>query len=83
MKDEIAGVAIKEFVRFKPKTYLYLVGDNSEHKKVKGVINKIVAATIIHNEYENVLLNKKCLRHSMNMIQSKCHRIGTYEINEI
>ena len=31
----------------------------------------------------DVLLNKKCLRHSMNRIQSKDHRIGTYEIIKI
>ena len=36
MKDKTAGVAIKQFARFKPKTYLYLVDDNSEHKKSKG-----------------------------------------------
>ena len=35
------------------------------------------------NEYKDVLLNKKCLRHLMNRIQSKNHKIGTYEINKI
>ena len=29
------------------------------------------------------LLNKKCLRSLMNRIQSKDHRIGTYEVNKI
>ena len=82
MKDETAGVAIEEFVRLKPKMYSYLVDDNSEHKKVKGV-NKTVAATISHNEHKDILLNKKCSRHSMNRIQSKYHRIGTYKINKI
>ena len=28
-------------------------------------------------------MNKKCLKHSMNWIQSKYHKIGTYEINKI
>ena len=27
----------------------------------------------------DVLLNNKCLRYSMNRIQSKNHRIGTYD----
>ena len=35
IKDETAGVAIEEFVGLKPKMYLYLVYDNSEHKKSK------------------------------------------------
>ena len=67
MKDETAGVAIGEFVRLKSKMYSYLVNDNSEHKKAKGV-NRNVVATISHNEYKDLLLNKKCLRHTMNRI---------------
>ena len=82
MKDERAGVATEEFVGLKPNMYSYLVDDNSEHKKAKGV-NKNFVATISHNEYKDVLLNKKCLRHSVNRIQSKDHKIGTYEINKI
>ena len=81
MKDETEGVAIEEFVGLKPKIYSFLV-DNSEHKKVKGV-NRNVVAAISHNEYIYVLLNNKCIRRTMNRIQSKDHRIGTYEINKI
>ena len=40
MIDETAGVAIEEFVGLKPKMYLYLVDDNIERKKVKGVNKK-------------------------------------------
>ena len=36
-----------------------------------------------HNEYKDVSLNKKCLIHSMNRIQSKNYNIGTFEINKI
>ena len=82
MKDETPGVTIEEFAGLKPKMYSYLVNDNSEHKKVKSV-NRSVIATISPNEYKDVLLNKKCLRHSVNRIQSKDYKIGTYEINKI
>ena len=71
----------EEFVGLKPNMYSYLVDDNSKHKKAKGV-NRHVAATISHNEYKDILLNKKCLRYSMKSIQSKDHRIGTYEISK-
>ena len=37
MKDETAGVAIKEFVELKAKMYSYLVDENSEHKKAKSI----------------------------------------------
>ena len=53
-KSEVGGVAIKYFVRLKPKMYSYLADDNSKHKKAKGV-NKNVVATISHNEYKDVL----------------------------
>ena len=82
MKAETAGVLIEEFVGLKPKINSSLVDDNSEHKKVKDV-NKNVVATIRHNEYKDVSLNKKCLRHSMNRIQSKDYKIRTYEIKKI
>ena len=72
-------VSIEEFVGLKPKMYSLLI-DNSEHKKAKGEYRNIVAV-ISRNEYKDVLLNKKCLRHSMNRIQSKDHRTGTHESN--
>ena len=74
IKDETPGVAIEEFVGLKPKIYSHLVNDNSEHKEGKSV-NKNVVATINQNKYKDVSLNKKCLRHSMNRIQSKDHKI--------
>ena len=49
-------------------------------KKAKGV-NENVFETLTHSECKDVLLNKKCLSHLMNRIQSKNHRIGAYEIS--
>ena len=46
------------------------------------IMRVVAVATISYNKYKDVLLNNKCLRHSMNGIQSKDHRIGTYEINK-
>ena len=48
MKDETAGVSIEKFVGLKPKTYSYLLDENSKHKKVNGV-NRVVVI-ISHNE---------------------------------
>ena len=53
MKDETGGVTVEEFVGLKSKMYSFLVDDNSEHKKAKGV-NRNVVATISHNEYKDV-----------------------------
>ena len=68
IKDKILGVETERFVRLMPKMYSFLVYNN-EHKKEKGV-NKNVAARISYNECKYVLLNKKCIRHLMNRIQS-------------
>ena len=46
-------------------------------------MNKNLVATRTHNEHKDVLLNKKCLRHLMNRIESKIHKIGIYEIDKI
>ena len=43
-------------------------------------MNKNVFATTSQGEYKDVLLNNRCSRHSINRIQIKGHRIGTYEI---
>ena len=69
MKDETGGVTIDGLVGLKPKMYSLLV-DNSKHEKVKG-LNRNVVATIIQNKYKDVLLNNKCIGHSMNRIQNK------------
>ena len=82
MKDEAAGVVIEKLIGLKPKIYSCLIDDNGEHKKTKDV-NKNVVAAINHNEYKDILLNKKCLRHSMNKIQRKDHKIRTHKINNI
>ena len=70
------------WIGLKPKIYSFIVDGSSDYKKAKGA-NKYVVATVSHNEYKDVLLNNKCLRHSMNKIQSNNHRIGTYEISKI
>ena len=82
MKEETAGTAIKEFVGLKSKIFSFFLDDFSKQKTAKGV-NKNVVATISHNKCKNILLNNKCLRHSMNRIQSKNHRIETYKITKI
>ena len=51
---------------------------NEEVTKGKGV-NK----NIKHKEFADVLFNKKLIRHNMKRIQSKLHRIGTYDVCKI
>ena len=46
-------------------------------------MNKNTVATIGHNENKDVLLNKKCLRLSMNRSYNKKTRVETYEISKM
>ena len=52
--------------------------DDKEVTKAKGVNKKIR-----HKEFVDVLFNKKVIRHNMKTIQSKLHRIGTYNVCKI
>ena len=82
MKDEFKGKIIREFVGLKSKIYSLITVDDKEGKKAKEV-NKNVAKNIRHKEFVNVLFNKGIIRHKMRRIQSKLHRIGTYDVCKI
>ena len=78
MKDEFRGKIISEFVGLNSKMYSLIIVDNEEVTKAKGVNKKLK-----HKEFVNVLFNKKVIRHNMKRIQSKLHRIGTYDVCKI
>ena len=44
---------------------------------------KVVNIATEFNEFKDALLNKKKIRHKMKKIQSKNHKMGTYEISKI
>ena len=46
--------------------------------KAKGVNKKLR-----HKEFVNTFFNKKVRKHNMERIQSKLHRIGTYDVSKI
>ena len=78
MKDEFKGKKINEFVELKSKMYSLISVDDEEVTKAKGVNKK--------NKTKNLLmlyLIKKVIRHNMKRIQSKLHKIGTYNVCKI
>ena len=51
---------------------------------VKNIIQqKKVNTATQFNEFRETLFKKKIMRHKMKRIQSKKHKLGTYEINKI
>ena len=78
MEDEFKGKIINEFVGLKSKIYSLISVKNEEVTKAKGVNKKIR-----HKEFADVFFNEKVIRHNMKRIQSKLHRIVTYDVYKI
>ena len=78
MKDEFGGVIVIEFVELKSKIH--------SMEKINGTGCNTAKGVSIASEFdklEDVLLKEKIIRHKMKRIQSKKHKLGTYEIDKI
>ena len=82
MKDELKGKTINESVGLKTKMFSLVSVGGKENKKTKGV-NKNVVKSFRHRELVDVLFNRKIMRHNMERIQRKLHRIWTYDVCKI
>ena len=78
MKDMHKRKTIDKFVGLKSKMHSMLSDNGKESNTAKGVN---IATEF--KEYEDTLINKKIIRHKTRRIQSKKHKIGTYEVNKI
>ena len=78
MKDEFGGVIVIEFVGLKSKMYSIKKIDGKECNTAKGV-----SIATEFDKFKDVLFNEKIIRHKMKRIQSKKHKLGTYEIDKI
>ena len=80
MKDETNCLPIKGFAGLKSSMYTFMVEDNHESKKAKGINKKVVADELKYEDYKSVLFNRSYVRHETNRIQSKNHNIGLHRI---
>ena len=78
MNDGFGGVIVEEFIGLKSKMYSMKEIDGKEYYTAK----RLSIATEF-NKFKDVLFNKKILRHKMRRIQSKKHKLGTYETDKI
>ena len=60
------------------KCILWKKIDDKEYNTAKGV-----SIATAFDKFKDVLFNKKTIRHKMKRIQSKKHKLGTYEIYKI
>ena len=63
--------------------YSCIKNDEKGEKTGKGIKKNIIKNYIKHEDYKNVSLNNKQLRHKMKTIRSNRHQLGSYEINKI
>ena len=74
MKDVSKGKIIDEFVAIKSNMHSVKMIDDKESITAKGVN--------IATEFNKFKDTQKIIRHKMKRIQSKKHKMGTYEIKE-
>ena len=72
MKDEMSGKVISEFFGLKSKMYSLVTVDDEEKVRAKGINKKLR-----HDEFYDVLFDKKVIRYNMKRIQAKKHRLDT------
>ena len=82
-KDETCSVPIKGFVGLKSKIYAFITKDKYESKKVKCINKNVLDNELKYENYKNALLGRSYMRHEINKIQSKYHRVGLHIINKL
>ena len=82
-KDEAAGLPIVEFVGLRSKMYSLMKDNEQGSRTAKGIKKNVIKQQLQHDNYKDVLFNKKQLRHEMRVIKSEKHRIGSYVVDKI
>ena len=83
MKDKLEGKIMTESVPFRPKTYSYLMDDESETKKSKGTKKCVTKRRLKFNDYKDCLLNNETNLKSQQRFKSERHDVYTKDINKI
>ena len=82
-KDELGGKIMKEFYARRAKTYAYLMDDDTEKKKAKGVKRCVIKCRLMFENYKDSLFNNKTILKSQLRFKSDHHNVYTEEVNKI
>ena len=74
---------MKEFCALRAKTYTYLMDDDSEKKKAKGIKKCVIQPRLLFENYKDSLFNDKSLLWSQQRFKSDHHNVYTAEVNKI
>ena len=82
-KDELGGRITIEFVADGAKTHVYLLDDDSEIKKAKGVKRCVIKRRLMCENYRDSLFNNKIIIQTQMRFKSDHHDMYTEEINKV
>ena len=74
---------MKEFCAIRPKTYSYLMDDDSEDKKSKGTKKCVLKRELMLENYTDCLLNDKIILKSQQRFKNDHHKVYTEEVKKI
>ena len=83
MKDELGGKIMTEFVALRPKTYSYLMNDNTEVKKAKGTKKCVIKRMLKFSDYKDWVIYDEIILKSQQRFKSEAHNVYTEEVNKI
>ena len=74
---------MKEFFALRPKTYAYIMDDDSEKKIAKGTKKCVIKRILKFNDYKNCQSNDKIILKSQQRFKNDCHNLCTERTNKI
>ena len=81
LKDKLGGKIMTEFVALRPKTYSYLMDNDSEAKKAKGTKRCVIKKVLKFNDYKDCLLNNEIILKPQQRFKSEAHNKYTENYN--
>ena len=82
-KYELGGKIMNEFCALRAKTYTYLMEDDSEIKKAKGVKSCVIKRRLMFQNYKDSLFSNKTIMGSQLRFKSDHHNVYTEEVNNM
>ena len=82
-KDELGGKIMKELCALRAKTYTYLIEDDSEMKKAKGVKRCVIKRRLMFENYKHSLFSNKTIMQSQLRFKSDHHNMYREDVNRI
>ena len=82
-KDELGEKIMKEFCALRAKKYTYLMEDDSEMKKAKGVKRCLIKRGLMFENYKDSLFNNETIMRSRLRFKSDHHNVYTEQVNKI